>query len=154
MQTETITQRMALAAGIPPQTLNNAYLSTDGIDMQKSRRAIFELTMGALAAGSINAYLQESADNSTWPANGTASPFSGSGGANVSQTAMTTNNNIVTFEVNYSQLSPGKRYVRLNIQNSAATAAQVCVTSFGDEGEHKPNNINNAAAVGTQNVVA
>jgi len=154
MHTEQITQRLALAAGIVPQTVNNAYVNTDGIDMQKSRRAFFVLTIGAIAGGTIGAYLQESADNVTWPANGTASPFSGSGGANVSQTGLVASNLEYTFEVNYSQLSPGKRYVRLNVGNTVAVASSLAVVGFGDEGEHKPNNANNAVAVSTQNVVA
>ena len=59
--------------GIVPQTLNNARLNSDGIDMQQSRRAMFVLSIGAVTGGgSINAYLQESADNSSWTANDTA----------------------------------------------------------------------------------
>ena len=58
--------------GVAPQSLNGARLSSDGIDMQKSRRAFFVLSIGA-NAGSISAWLQESADNSSWTANDTAS---------------------------------------------------------------------------------
>src|SRR5438270_12525162 len=98
MQTEQITQRLALMNGIAPQQLNNARLSSDGIDLQQSRRALFVLSIGA-NAGSISAWLQESADNSSWTANDTAGAFSGSGGANVSQTGLTSANKIYTFEV-------------------------------------------------------
>ena len=41
MYYETLTQRLALANGIVPQTLNNARLFSDGIDMQKAHRALF-----------------------------------------------------------------------------------------------------------------
>ncbi len=155
MQTEQITQRLALMNGIAPQTLNNARLNSDGIDMQQSRRAFFVLSIGAVVGGgSINAYLQESADNSSWTANDTAGSFSNSGAGNVSQTGLTTATKETTFEVNASQLTNGKRYVRLQIKETGSQNVLVAVTAFGDEGMHKPNNLNNGANVATQNVVS
>jgi len=153
MQTEQITQRMALMNGIAPQSLNNARLSSDGIDMLQSRRAMFVLSIGA-NAGSISAWLQESADNSTWTANDTAGAFANSGAANVSQTGLTTASKIYTFEVNASQMTTGKRYVRLQIKEVNSAAVLVGVVGFGDETEHKPNNATQGANVATQNVVA
>src|ERR1700730_3900630 len=97
MQTEQITQRMALMNAIKPPTPNTARLSSDGVDMQASRRAFFILRIGA-NAGSISAWLQESADNSSWTANDTAGAFSNSGANNVSQTGLTTANKVYTFE--------------------------------------------------------
>ena len=153
MYTETITQRTALGAGVPPQTVNGAAVNTDAVDMQKSHRAFFSVTFGATVGGTVTLSLQESADNATWPAAGTASPFSGSSGANVQQAlAPPTANTIVTFEVRADQLSPGKRYVRLNI-NVSANNNLLTASAEGDEGNHKPNNANNAAAVVSQNVV-
>jgi hypothetical protein len=155
MYAETVTQRIALANGIPPQTLNNARLNSDGIDMQKSHRALFVLSIGAVTGGgSISAWLQESADNSTWTANDTAGAFSNSGGSNVSQTGLTTANQEVTFEVRADQLTTGKRYVRLQIKETGSQNVLVGVVAWGEEGNHKPNNANNGANVGTQNVVA
>src|SRR5262249_32369256 len=153
MYTETLTQRLALMNGIAPQQLNNNRLSTDGVDMQQSRRALFILSIGA-NAGSISAWLQESADNSSWTANDTAGAFSGSGGNNVSQTGLTTASKIYTFEVRADQLTAGKRYVRLQIKEENSANGLVAVVAFGDEGNAKPNNANNASAVTTQNVVA
>jgi hypothetical protein len=153
MQTEQITQRLALMNGIKPQTLNNARLSSDGIDMQASRRAFFILRIGA-NAGSISAWLQESADNSSWTANDTAGAFANSGASNVSQTGLATADKVYSFEVNASQLTTGKRYVRLQIKEVNSADVLVCVAAFGDEGEHKPNNANNGTGVVTQNVVS
>jgi hypothetical protein len=154
MYTETITQRIALAAGVPPQTVNNAAVNTDGIDMQKSKRAFFSVSFGATVGGTVTMSLQESADNATWPAAGTASPFSGSSGSNVQQApAPPTANNEYTFEVRADQLSPGKRYVRLNL-NVTANNNLLAVVAWGDEAPHKPDSANNAAAVATQNVVS
>src|SRR6516165_6422175 len=113
MYNETITQRLALGNGVPPQVLNNAILNSDGVDLQKSKRAFFILSIGAVTGGgSISAWLQESADNSTWTANGQAGAFGNSGGSNVSQTGITTANTEYTFEARADQLTTGKRYVR------------------------------------------
>jgi hypothetical protein len=152
MYTETITQRQAIGAGVPPQTLNGARLNSDAVDMQKSRRALFTLSIGA-NAGSISAWLQESADNSSWTANDTAGAFANSGAAQVSQTGLTTANKIYTFEVRANQMTTGKRYVRLQIKEVNSANVIVCVNAIGDEGVEKPNNANNATAVTTQNVV-
>jgi hypothetical protein len=152
---EQITQSMALAAGIPPQTLNNARLNSDGIDMLYSKRAIFILSIGAVTGGgSINWYLQESADNSSWTANDTAGSFSNSGGTNTSVTGLTTANKVYTVEVKDSQLTTGKRYVRLQIKETGSQNVLVAVVGFGAEGVHKPDNAQNASAVTTQSVVA
>jgi hypothetical protein len=153
MQTETITQRMALMNGAIPQTVNNSIANTDGVDMSQSRRAMFVLTVGA-NAGSLSCYLQESADNSTWTANGTAGAFGNSGANNVSQTGLTTANKEYTFEVNASQLTTGKRYVRLQVKEVNSAAVVIAVVAFGDEALHKPNNATQGANVATQNVVS
>ncbi len=155
MFNETVTQSVALAAGIAPQTLNTTRLSSDGIDMSKSKRAFFVLSIGAVTGGgSISAWLQESADNSSWTANDTAGTFSNSGAQNVSQTGLTTSNKEYSFEVRADQLTPGKRYVRLQIKETGAQNVLVTVAAFGADAPHKPDNANNASAVTTQNVVA
>src|SRR5437763_821826 len=139
--------------GIAPQSLNNARLSSEAVDMLKSRRAFFVLSIGA-NAGSISAWLQESADNSSWTANDTAGAFSNSGGASVSQTGLTSASKVYTFEVNASQLTTGKRYVRLQIKEVNSAAVLVTVSAFGDEANQKPGNAANGTNVTTQNVVA
>jgi len=157
MYTETITQRSALATGIPPQTLNAGRLSSDGIDMLHSRRAFFVLSIGVVTStGSISAWLQESSDNfnSDVPSNDAASAFSNSGGLNVSLGPLTTSNKEYTFEVRAGQLTTGKRYVRLQIKETVGNNVLVAVVAKGDDGVEKPNNANNATAVTTQNVVA
>jgi hypothetical protein len=153
MYQETLTQRLALAAGIAPQTLNNGRLNSDAIDMSLAHRALFILSIGN-NLGSISAWLQESADNSTWTSNDTAGAFSQSSGNSLSLTGLTTSNKVYTFEVRNDQLTLGKRYVRLQIKEVNSAAVLVCVASYSDEGVHKPNSVNNATAVSTQNVVS
>ncbi len=154
MYAETITQRLALGAGIPPQTANNSTLNTDAINMQESHRAFFIVSIGNVTSGgSVACYLQESTNGSTWPTNGTASPFGNSGGTQTSQTGITTSNSEITFEVRADQLTTGCQYVRLQVVTSGSQNVLIAATAYGDEGNHKPNNENNATAVKTQNVV-
>jgi hypothetical protein len=154
MYNETITQRLALGAGVPPQTVNNAAVNTDAIDMTKSKRAFLEVSFGATVGGTVTLSLQEDDGTNTWQANGTAGAFSQSGGQNVQQVlAPPVANKNYTFEVRVDQLSPGKKQVRLNV-NVSANNNLLTVSCWGDEGIHKPNNANNAAAVSTQNVVS
>jgi hypothetical protein len=159
MYTETVTQRQAIMNGIPPQSLNNSRASTAGVDVSKSRRAFFTLYVGTVTAGSISAWLQESSDNfsSDVPSNDAASAFSNSGGTNVSITGVTTSNSVVTFEVRAGQLTTGKRYVRLQVKETAGSATNVCVVAVGEDGTHKPNNVNSGTHLltnGSQKVAA
>jgi hypothetical protein len=154
MFTETITQRLGLAAGVAPQVLNNSTLNSDGVDLSKFKRAFLILSIGA-NAGSISAWLQEDSVSSfANTTNGQAGSFSNSGGNSVSQTGLTTANKEYTFEVRTDQLSTGKRYVRLQIKEVNSQNVNVCITAFGDEADAKPGNANNASAVTTQNVVS
>jgi hypothetical protein len=153
MYTETLTQRVALSNGIAPQTLNNARLSSDSVDMQASHKAIFVLSIGA-NAGSISWWLQESADNTNWTANDTAGAFSGGAGTGTSATGLTTANKEYTMEVRADLLTAGKRYVRLQIKEVNSQNVLVAVVGYGDEGVHKPNNSNNGTNVSTQTLVA
>src|SRR5206468_7226948 len=100
--------------------------------MSKAHRAFFVLAIGAVTAGSISAWLQESSDNfsSDVPSNDAASAFSGSGGAQVSITGQTTSNALITFEVRADQLTAGKKFVRLQVKETAGSNTIVCVVAI------------------------
>lgn len=153
MFTETVTQRQALPNALLPQTLNNSYANTGAVDMSKSKRAFFELVIGA-NAGSITASLQESADNSTWPANGSASSFTNSAGSSVQATGLTSASKVYTFEVRADQLTPGKRYVRLNVGEVNSAAVLVACTAIGEDAVQSPNNGSQGTQLTTQYVVS
>ena len=156
MYTETLTQRKALMNGVPPQTANGLGYQTNAVDMGagKSQRAFFHVQFGATVGGTVKLSLQESADNSTWPATGTASAFSGSGGNNTQITlAPPVANKEYTLECKAEDLSSGKRYVRLDI-NVSANNNLLSATAEGDEAQHKPNSLLNDTNISTQNVVS
>ncbi len=156
MYTETVTHRQAISNGVPPQQLNGTRAFTNSIDMAKCHRAFFTIYIGTVTSGSISAWLQESSDNfvTDVPSNDTASACSMSSGNNVSSTGNTTTNSIITFEVRADQLTPGKRYTRLEVKEVNSSATYVTVIAVGEEGNHKPNNLNNGGAVVQQNVVS
>jgi hypothetical protein len=144
MYSETITQRLGIANGVPPQTINNSTVTTAGVDMSLFHRAFFTLCIGSVTAGgTISAKLQESSDDST---------FTDLGGSNVSITGKTTTNKIETFEVRADQIT--KRYVRLSVTEGGSQNVLVAVTAAGDECNHKPGNANNGTQVDTQSVVS
>jgi hypothetical protein len=153
MYTEKLTERYAIANAAVPATVNGAAVDTGNVDMSLSRRAFFAVVFGATVGGTVTLSLQESADGTTWPADGTASSFTGGGGNNVQQSlAPPVANKIYTFEVRSSQLSAGKKFCRLNI-NVSANNNLLAALAWGDEGIHKPNNANNGGNVSTQNYV-
>ncbi len=49
MYMETLTQRLGIINGVTPQTINNATVTTTGIDMSKFKRVFFFLYIGATA---------------------------------------------------------------------------------------------------------
>jgi hypothetical protein len=156
MYNETITQRLALANAAVPATVNGAAVNTGNIDMQQSKRAFFAVVFGATVGGTVTMSLQESADGTTWSADGTADSFSGSGGSNTQLAkAPPVASKIYTFEVRADQLSAGKRYVRLNI-NVSANNNLLAALAWGDDGIHKPsgNSTYNGTNVSTQSVVS
>src|SRR5262249_19550893 len=136
----------------PPESISSARRSTDGVDMSKHQRAFFELYVGAVSSGSISAWLQESADNSSWTANDTAGDFSGSTGVAATQTSITgqtTSSSIVTFEVRADQLTSGKRYCRLQVKETAGNSTPVCVFALGCDADFKPASASNGTHVAT-----
>jgi hypothetical protein len=148
MMTEQITERIALANAILPQTLNNSSQTTGTVDLSRANRAFFVLTLGTLATGaSISATLQASPDGSSW---------STCPGNNISVTK-TASSKIETFEVRADQLISGTtqyRYVRLQVAETGSQNAQVAAVGWSDEAYHKPNSAGNGTQVDTQSVVS
>ena len=125
MWTETVTQALAFCTPINSQVVNNATLTSGGVDMALSHRAFFALDMGAVTGGgSINAKLQESTDNTT---------FTDLAGTNVAVTAQTTANKLITFEVRSDQIT--KRYQSVEVFLLPLVAAVVVASPPRVEGD-------------------
>jgi hypothetical protein len=148
MYTETLTQRLGIAAAVPPQTINNQSKTTGSVDLSVFRRAIFLVEFGAMTAG-CNVALQLVEDTA---ANlGTATSLAGTNAGQAGITNASANKQI-TFEVRADQVT--KRYVGLKVTESGLQNVTVSVVALGDEAAHKPGNAQNDASVTGQNVVS
>jgi hypothetical protein len=146
MMAEQITQRLGLAAPVSNVTLNNNAANTGGVDMGWFKRAFFLLETGTITAGgSLNCQLQE-ANNANF------NDATNLAGNNVAINAINTNNAQYSWEVRADQLT--KRYVRLQVTETAAHNSAVTVVAFGDEAGHKPGSAKNDTSVAAQNVVS
>jgi hypothetical protein len=146
MYTEQLTQGLSIPSNPTHAAAQTASFNTGSVDMQKFRRALFILDIGAVSGTSptIDAKLQESTDNST---------FTDLSGNNVSITQITTANHTVTLEVRAGQLT--KRYVRVAVTIGGTTPSfTCCAIPIGGEAIEKPGNANNAAQVDQQKVVS
>jgi hypothetical protein len=146
MYTEQVTQSIAFATEVDPQTLNNSNKTAGGVDMSKFHRALVVVNVGAVTGGgALTLQLQES----------TASNMAGAtslAGSNTSMSGYTTANSIVTFEVRADQMT--KQFLGLKVTETGVQNVVVCVNVIGFEANHKPGNAANVAAVNTQNVVS
>lgn len=156
MYTEQMTQGLSIAAGpIHPASISAGTADTGGIDMQKFRRALFVLDVGAFgASATVDMKLQVSIDNSAFTDLATLMPTE----TNVAITQMVQaggNNKIATLEVRADQLPlpAGYRYVRARVTVGTAATILVC-TPLGGEAVQKPGSAQNVAAVVQSVVVA
>lgn len=129
MYTSHLSQRLAVAATIDPQSAAAGTYDSDGIDMSKFTRAIFVLLLGAIAAGgTVDAKLQGSADNSS---------FADIAGKALTQLtdADADDNKQAVLEISAEELvaaSSTYRYVRLRVTTAVAAALIAAVGLAGD----------------------
>lgn len=146
MYPEQLTQALAIAAApIHPQSVAVGTVATGGIDMQKFRRALFILNVGAFGSGAtVDMKLQESTDNSTF------TDLAGTGTAISQLTAADGDNRLATLEVRAGQLS--QRYVRARVTVGTAATVLQCL-ALGAAAVHKPGSAQDIAAVAQRSVV-
>lgn len=154
MYSEQVTQRLALIDVINSQSVNNASVSSIGVDMSKFKRVLFVIQAASLgAAGTLDGRLQSAA------ASNFATPHNISG-TNLTQITTSTtpgNNAVATIEVRADQVTnanSGDRYVRLNL-TGGGNAITVGAIGLGADAEQSPAsqyNLNNTYV--SQTVVA
>jgi hypothetical protein len=149
MYTEQMSQGLSIAAApVHPQSVAVGTADTGGIDMQKFRRALFVLDVGAFgASATVDMKLQESVDNSTF------TDLAGTGVGITQLVAGGGNNRLATLEARAGQLSQGKRYLRARVTIGVA-ATQACCIALGGESIDKPGSAQDIAAVAQRSVVS
>jgi hypothetical protein len=143
MYTEQLSQALRLGTPVHPASTGTGTADSGSVDMSKFRRAMFLVNVGSVgAAGTVDAKLQESSDDSS---------FTDLSGTGVSISQITTSNKIATLEVRAGQLT--KRYVRCRV-TIGGNAVLLCVNAIGGEAIQKPGSATDAAAVAQRQVVS
>ena len=146
MFSEQLTQALSIPTNPTHAGAQTASFNTGGVDMQKFERCLAILDVGTVTAGTLDAKWQESPDNSAWS--------DVAGFSNLSITQITAGNKTVTMEIRASQLSSGKRYVRVALTLGSSPNMVVCVILIGAEAHQKPASANDAGQVTERKVVS
>jgi hypothetical protein len=140
---ETMTQKLSVADVINSQSVNNASVTSIGINVANFKRVLYVIQAGSLgAAGTLNGQVQ--------------SCFEANFAANVHNVANTTltqintgstpgNNAIATIEIETDmvvQQNQGDQYVRLQL-TGGGNAITVGAIGLGTDSPHKPDNLLN-----------
>lgn len=149
MYTEQLTQALSLAAApLHPGSVAPGTADTGGIDLQRFRRALFVLDIGAFgASATVDMKLQESTDNAVF------TDLAGTGVAITQMLQAGGNNKLATLEVRAGQLSAGKRYIRARVTVGTA-ATTLCCIPLGGEADFKPGSALDIAAAVQRVVVS
>jgi hypothetical protein len=140
---EQLTQGLSLAAAVNPATLNGSTGTSGAVDVQKFRRIMGVVLIGA-NSGSVTAKFQSSSTSG-------GSYADVSGGPTV--TAITTANQQASIELRDDQLAAGQRYVKLLIIEGNSANAICAGVILGGEAEQKPAKANDPTSVNQRNVM-
>ncbi len=146
MYTEQLSQALSIPSNPTHPAAQTASFNSGSVDMQKFRRALFVIDVGAVSGTTptLDAKLQESTDNTT---------FTDLAGTNVSITQITAANKTVTMEVRAGQLT--KRYARVAFTIGGTTPSfTMALIPIGGEAVEKPGSANDAAQVTERKVVS
>ncbi len=143
---EQLSQALSIPVNPTHAAAQTASFNSGGVDMQKFERCLAIIDVGTVTAGTLDAKWQESADNSTFT--------DVAGYSNLSITQITASNKTVTLEIRASQLSSGKRYVRVAVTLGSSPNMVMCVILIGGEAHQKPASANDAGQVTERKVVS
>ena len=149
MITEQLTQALAIPANPIHAAAQTASFNSSSVDLSKFERCLAILDIGAVSGTSptFDAKWQESSDNSTFT--------DVAGFSNLSITQITTANQTKTMEIRASQMSAGKRYVRVAVTLGGTSPSFTCaVVLLGGEASQKPASANDAGQVTERKVVS
>ncbi len=149
MFTEQLSQALSIPTNPTHAAAQTASFNTGSVDLSKFERCLAILDIGAVTGTSptFDAKWQESPDNSTFT--------DVAGFSNLSITQITSGNQLKTMEIRPSQLSAGKRYVRVAVTIGGTSPSFTCaVILLGGEGHQKPASANDSAQVTERKVVS
>ena len=140
MNTELASQGVSVPAAMVAPVSSSSTVTTGGVDMQKSRRAMFVVGIGVFgASATVDGKLQGSADNSTG--------WTDIAGSNLTQLlAAGGNGKVAIMEIGAESVPVAFRYVRASVTVGTA-ASLVTVIPLGIDAAQKPGSQNNDASV-------
>lgn len=145
MYTEQLSQGLAIAAKIDPQTQSqSATLNTGaGINMALFRRAMLVLSLGT-NNGSITVQ----------PKSASASGGSFAQIATNVTTAVTASNKVITVEVRADQMPAGQPWLRFDVIEGGVGTCVVSAVVLGGEAVQKPASAQDLAGAVSQRLIA
>ena len=149
MITEQLSQALGLPANPTHAAAQTASFNSNSVDLSKFERCLAILDIGAVTGTSptFDAKWQESPDNSTFT--------DVAGFNNLSITQIATANQTKTMEIRPSQMSAGKRYVRVAVTIGGTSPSFTCaVILIGGEAHQKPASANDGNQVTERKVVS
>jgi hypothetical protein len=139
---EQLTQALSIPGNPNHAAAQTASFNSAGVDMSKFERCLAILDIGAVTGTgpTFDAKWQESVDNSTFT--------DVAGFSNLTITQITSGSKTVTMEIRASQLSAGKRYVRVAVTIGGTSPSFTCaVILLGGEAHQKPASAQDAGQV-------
>jgi hypothetical protein len=150
MYTEQMSQGLSIVDKIDPASVNAANATSNGMDMSKFRRAMYEVQVGSFTgAATVSAVLQTCANSNF------ASNVHNMTGGTITTLNNASNNVRVTLETTDEAIvnqNSGDRYLRCVIV-VGVNAVVVGATGWGGESKEKPANANDIAPVSNANGV-
>jgi hypothetical protein len=149
MYTEQLSQALSIQSHIPPAAqAAGAVTIASGVDMQKFRRALFVLDVGAFgASATVDMKLVESNSSNM----SSQTDLAGSNVAITQLQAAGGNNRLASLEARAGQMT--KRYLGVTVTVGTATTT-LGVIALGAEAIAKPGSVNDITAVAQRNVAA
>jgi hypothetical protein len=149
MITEQLSQALSLPANPTHAAAQTASFNSNSVDLSKFERCLAILDIGAVTGTSptFDAKWQESPDNVTFT--------DVAGFSNLLITTITSGSQTKTMEIRPSQLSAGKRYVRVAVTIGGTSPSFTCaVVLVGGEAHQKPASANDGNQVTERKVVS
>jgi hypothetical protein len=141
---EQLSQALSIQDKIDPVSQAAGTVNGNAVDMSKFQRVMAVVQVGSVgASGTVTAQLQSCS----------ASSFaSGVNNVTAVSTTVNANNKVLTLECRADQLTPGDRYVRVQVV-VGTNAVLISAVVLGGEAEYKPASRQDIAAV-VQRLVA
>ncbi len=135
-------ERIAVVGTVDPQTVANAAVLTDAVDMALWHEVIFVLALGDMAAETIDFGIYESATSG-----GSYTAISNKAATQLAAHASNNDNKQIVISVKASQLSAGMRYIKGRAITGNSTGGPACILALGLKPRYGPGSDDDLSSV-------